>query len=157
MKPDSDVLATSPLVTGLTSAQVQILSEVAEIQQYVDGDLIIEEGTASDCLFILTQGSVAVESGSAEHPIVLATLEEPGAFFGEMSMIDLLPHSAHVRSRDDSEVLALAKQQLVSFFADHPQAQMAMILNMARTLSLRLRDADERIVQLSRHRRDGVN
>ena len=143
------VLSASPLMTGLADAQIQALAEIAEVRQYADGDSIIKEGTSSDCLFILKQGTAAVESGPAAEPTVLNMLAELGEFFGEMSLIDLLPHSAHVRSRGHSEVLALSKQQLVSFFADHPDAHMAMILNMARVLSLRLRKADGRIVQLS--------
>ena len=142
-------LAASPLVTGLSDAQIQALAEIAEVRQYADGDPIIKEGTSSDCLFILKQGTAAVESGPAAEPTVLNTLVELGESFGEMSLIDLLPHSAHVRSRGHSEVLALSKHQLVPFFADHPDAQTAMILNIARVLSLRLRQADRRFLQVS--------
>ena len=156
MKHDETILPTlkaSPLMTGLADAQIRALAEIAEVRQYADGEPIIKEGTSSDCLFILKQGTATVESGPADEPTVLNTMAELGEFFGEMSLIDLLPHSAHVRSRGHSEVLALSKQQLVSFFADHPDAQMAMILNMARVLCLRLRRADERFVQVTTGKR----
>ena len=142
-------LEASPVVAGLSDTHIQVLAEIAEVRQYADGDPIIKEGNPSGYLFILKQGTVTVEKGPAAKPVVLNTLAELGASFGEMSLIDILPHSAHVRSRGHSEVLALSKRQLVSFFADHPDAHMAMILNMARVLSLRLRKADGRIVQLS--------
>lgn len=149
MIPTSEVLHTSPLVGGLTEAQIHALGQYAESRQYAHGQFVIAEGSPSDCLFVLKQGTVTVEKGATTTSVILATVGEPGAFFGEMSLVDVLPHSAYVRSRGMSEVLAFQKKHLVSFFTEHPEAQMVIILNISRVLSLRLREANERIVQLS--------
>jgi CRP-like cAMP-binding protein len=60
-----------------------------------------------------------------------------------------MPRSANIRADDTVEVLAFPKKELAAFFTKLPRAQMTMILNIARNLSLRLRAAGDRIVELS--------
>ena len=86
---------------------------------------------------------------SEGNPVVLATLTKAGSFFGEMSLVDTLPRSADIRAKTHAEIVAFSKRDLTSFFVQLPRVQVTMILNIARTLSLRLRDADAHIMQLS--------
>ena len=65
-------------------------------------------------------------------------------------MVDIRPRSADICSYDDVEILAFPKKNLTSFFVQFPRPQMTIILNSTRSLSLRLRQGDERIVELSR-------
>ena len=150
MSPPEDVLQASPLLLGLSAEELQVLLGIAELRTYGAGELIVEEGTASDCLFILRQGAVQVEKGMGAAPVVLAVLQDNGDFFGEMSLIDIMPCSATICAQGDAEIFAFPKKSLTSIFVQFPRVQMTMILNIARNLSLRLRSADERIVELSR-------
>ena len=147
MSLSEDVLSISPLLAGTSVEEVRDLLDVAELRSYRPGELIVEEGTPSDCLFVLKQGTVQVEKAGG---VVLAILQERGDFFGEMSLIDILPRSASIRARDEVEVFAFPKRALSALFTALPRVQMTMILNIARTLSLRLREADAQIVELSR-------
>lgn len=81
---------------------------------------------------------------------MLASFAEPGDFFGEMSLIDIMPRSADIRAPESVVVLAFPKKELTAFFTQSPRVQMTMVLNISRNLSLRLREADARIVELSR-------
>ena len=140
-------IRNSPLLLGLTEDEVQLLLDMAEWRRYGEGDVVVREGTASDCLFILSAGSVDVvrEAGRVR----LARLTEVGEFFGEMSLIDILPRSADILAGNGTEVAAFPKGELADLFARSPRVQMTLILNIARHLSLRLREADARIVALS--------
>lgn len=140
-------MRNSPLLLGLTEDEVGTFLGAAEWRRCGADELIVREGTTSDCLFILARGSVAVERDGGR--VRLATLTEAGDFFGEMSLIDILPRSADIRACEDTEVAAFSKGELAAFFARSPRVQMTLILNIARHLSLRLRDADARIVALS--------
>ena len=142
-------LTTSPLLVGLAAGDMEALFDLAERRSYKPGDLIVEEGTASDCLFILAGGAVEVLRTADGTPVILAVLDEIGDFFGEMSLIDILPRSADIKAATDVEILAFPKGGLASFFTRSPVVQMTMILNISRNLSLRLRQADARIVELS--------
>ena len=146
MTSTSDIIRASTLVVGLSDKQIRTLAQHAKLRQYEDRQLVAKEGAQSEYLFILKKGTLIVEKGSPD-PFVLNTLREPSTFFGEISLIDAKPHSASIRSQGVSEVLVFHKKDLVSFFLHHPDAQMSMVLNMARELSSRLREADERLVQ----------
>ncbi len=149
MSSEHDLLRSSPLLLGLTAEELDSLVSTAERRSYGAGDLVVEEGTASDCLFVLLKGAVRVEKESGGGTVALATLGDRGDFFGEMSLIDILPRSANIRTVGQVEILAFHKRGLTDFFTRSPRAQMTMILNIARHLSLRLREADNRIAELS--------
>ena len=142
-------LADSPLLLGLMEQELVALFAFADRQAFQTGDLIVREGSPSDCLYILVSGVLEVVRMSEGNPVVLATLTEAGSFFGEMSLVDILPRSADIRAKTHAEILAFPKRDLTSFFVQLPRVQMTMILNIARNLSLRLRDADAHIMQLS--------
>lgn len=147
--PENPNLAGSPLLVGLSKEEFQALLALGESRQHAAGEIIVQEGTASDCLFVLESGSVQVEREAGGRRVALATLDEEGDFFGEMSLIDILPRSANIRATVDSRILAFPKKQLSAFFTQSPRVQMTMILNISRNLSLRLRAADAKIVALS--------
>ena len=65
-------------------------------------------------------------------------------------LIDILPRSANVYASGETCILAFPKQVLTTLFVRVPRAQMTLVLNIARNLSLRLREANARIVELSR-------
>ncbi|HJP29430.1 MAG TPA: cyclic nucleotide-binding domain-containing protein [Candidatus Latescibacteria bacterium] len=146
---ENSTLSLSPLLVGLADEELQALLALGERREHAGGEVIVREGTASDCLFVLEQGSVQVEREAGGRRIPLATLDEPGDFFGEMSLIDILPRSADIRALTDTRIFAFPKKQLSGFFTQSPRVQMTMILNISRNLSLRLREADAKIVALS--------
>ena len=150
MDRDEEILSISPLLLGLAPEDVRGLLEIAELRSYETNQLVVEEGSPSDCLFILKEGEVQVEKEGAEVAVILATFSQAGDFFGEMSLIDILPRSAHIRTCGPAAIWAFPKKELTAYFTQSPRAQMTLILNIARTLSLRLRDAGTHIVQLMR-------
>lgn len=146
---ENPALTVSPLVVGLSTDELQALLDIGERRQHAAGELIVQEGTSSDYLFVLEAGAVQAEREAQGQRVALAKLEEPGDFFGEMSLIDILPHSADIRATVDCRILAFPKKQLSTFFTQSPRVQMTMILNISRNLSLRLREANAKIVGLS--------
>ena len=148
MNSDDEILSISPLLLGLAVEDVRGLLEISELRTYNIGERIVEEGTPSDCLFILKEGEVQVEKGDGAQIVKLATFSQAGDFFGEMSLIDIMPRSAHVSACTQTSIWAFPKKDLTAFFTQAPRAQMTIILNIARNLSLRLRAADGRIVEL---------
>jgi CRP-like cAMP-binding protein len=84
---ENPALTGSPLMLGLSSDELRALLAIGEHRQHAVDDLIIREGTASDCLYVLEEGAVQVEREAGGRRIALARLDEPGDFFGEMSLI----------------------------------------------------------------------
>ncbi|HME09475.1 MAG TPA: cyclic nucleotide-binding domain-containing protein [Bryobacteraceae bacterium] len=69
-----------------------------ELRRFATGELIIEEGSFGNCLYLLIGGSAGVSKGPEGRP--LARLG-PGSFFGEMTLISGLPRTASVAALEN--------------------------------------------------------
>ena len=68
-------------------------------RRFSAGDVLLQEGETSGRLFIVTGGSFEILKGAYQ----IATVREPGAIFGEMSVLLGLPHMATVKALTDAE------------------------------------------------------
>ncbi|ATB31729.1 cyclic nucleotide-binding domain-containing protein [Melittangium boletus] len=139
------VVSSSQLFDMLSSAELQYLSELAEQRRYAAGELVFEEGELGDSLYVIVSGEVEVvrrdESGQS-HPIRVLTAPE---FFGEMSLIDKEYRSATVRARTEAELLKLTAQHLATFRQAYRDGFTFVVINIARILSARVREANARL------------
>jgi CRP/FNR family transcriptional regulator, cyclic AMP receptor protein len=107
------------------------------IAVYVPGETVLAAGSTTEQLFILRTGAVeVVRSGSQ-----IATVSEPGAVFGELSVILDKPHTADVRAIERSEFHVA---QATSLLAENAAALLYVCAMLAR----RLDTANEVIVEL---------
>ena len=139
------VIATSPLFEMLSSAELSRLAELARVRRFGAGEVIFEEGDLGDSLFLITQGQVEVVRrlpGGQVHPL---TVLSPPEFFGEMGLIDKDQRSTTVRARTDSELLQLTANDLRTFRQAHGDGFTFVVVNIARSLSARLREANARL------------
>src|ERR1700710_2580988 len=92
------------------------------------GTLIVHEGGRTGHLYVLIEGKLEVVKGG----IVVATLTEPGAMLGEMSVLLDKPHTATVRAASDSTIYEFS--DAAAFLRDQP----AVALLIAQLLAQRL-------------------
>jgi CRP/FNR family cyclic AMP-dependent transcriptional regulator len=109
---------------------------VLPLATYGAGETILQAGSKTGRLLILESGAVAILKDSIE----IATVDEPGAVLGEISALLDQPHSADVRTLEDSQFRVADAAQL----ANNPNA----LLYLAKNLARRLVDADDILVQL---------
>ena len=88
-----EALGSFPLMSGMGEDELGAFLRTAEEQTYNVGECIIEEGKPSDCLYILVAGGVVVTKGPGDDQVMINILEQCGDFIGEISLIDILPHS----------------------------------------------------------------
>ena len=65
-----------------------------KVESFEPGHIVIEQGTASGPLLVLVQGEVEV----LRDNVRVAKASEPGAVFGEMSVLLGSPHTATIRT-----------------------------------------------------------
>ena len=92
------------------------------------GEVLITEGTRPDRLLVLVSGSVVIEHDS----VAFASIDTPGAVFGEMSAALDRPATATVRAVDDLEVRVVADP--VAFLTERPGAALAVLRTTASRL-----------------------
>jgi CRP-like cAMP-binding protein len=116
-------------------------------ERFPPGTRLLVEGETTGRLYILIEGEVSVLRGDTE--VTLAA--DPGAMFGEMSILLGRPHSATVVTRSPSRMYAIA--DAAEFFRTHP----AVAFFVARLLAQRLNNATTYLVDLRRQFEDHGN
>ena len=111
------------------------------------GTTLIEEGSYTGTLYVLAQGSVDVLRGN----VVVASVSEPGAILGEMSMLLGTAHTATVRANSKCVVYK------INDAASTVRANPNMAFEIARHLAQRLANATSYIVDLNETARAAGN
>ncbi|MBR0882021.1 hypothetical protein ABIF65_008571 [Bradyrhizobium japonicum] len=82
--------------------------------------VVTEGGTSSGHLYVLVEGKLDV----LKSDTVVATITEPGAVFGEMSVLLGLPHTATVRASSDSVIYEF--EDAASFLIQKPEVALLL-------------------------------
>lgn len=142
-----EILQRSPLFEMLSSAELEFLAELSRPRKIAAGERIFDEGDLGDSLYVIVDGEVEiVRKDSAGAEKVIAALAAP-QFFGEMSLIDKEDRSATVRVKAEGSLLQLTAENLTSFRKQYRDGFTFLVINIARVLSARLRDANLRLAQ----------
>jgi CRP/FNR family transcriptional regulator, cyclic AMP receptor protein len=104
------------------------------------GAPVIHEGHTTGHLYVLIKGRLEVVKGNT----VLATISEPGAVMGEMSVLLDKPHTATVRAASDSVIYEI--NDAASFLRQQP----AVAILIARLLAQRLNVANTYLADIKR-------
>lgn len=137
----NDVLKRVPLFSDLSEAEVSRFADVTREREYPKNSVILFEDDPGDALYIVSTGQVKVVLiGEDGREVILSVLGD-GDFFGEMSLIDDEPRSAHVIAMKDSQLLVLRRDDFQSRLEEQPK----IALKLLRVLVQRLRRADEKI------------
>lgn len=137
----ADFLVTVPLFSGLDHIELERFAELTREKFYPRGSVILFENDPGDSLFVVRQGRVKVVLiGEDGREVILGVLGV-GEHFGELSLIDDRPRSAHVIAMDDSHLLVLRRED----FRKRVESSPAVAWSLLTELSRRLRRADEKI------------
>jgi CRP/FNR family cyclic AMP-dependent transcriptional regulator len=136
-----ETLRGVPLFADLGDVERGRLAAAVRQRSYPRNSVIVFEDDPGDALFVVGAGQVKVVLiGEDGREVILAVLG-PGDFFGELSLIDDQPRSAHVIAMEDARLLVLRREDFQRALEDHPR----IALGLLRTLARRLRRADDKI------------
>ena len=98
-----------PIFNGLAHDQLVEVLPLLTREQYPTQHMIIKEGSPGDSLFIVIRGSVRVTKKAEDGEDVFISNMVPGAYFGELALIDKQPRSANVITNEPSTLLRLRR------------------------------------------------
>ena len=137
----ADFLGTVQLFNGLDQEELQHFADLTREKFYPKGSVVLFEDDPGDSLFVVRQGRVKVVLiGEDGREVILGVLGA-GEHFGELSLIDDRPRSAHVIAMDDAHLLVLRRED----FRKRVESSPAVAWSLLKELSRRLRAADEKI------------
>ncbi len=115
-----DVLARVDLFAPLSAGELDGLASGARERRYAPGELIVREGDETSSMFVVERGRAAVSiHGAAGDTRTLATLE-PGAAFGEISLLTGERRTATVRAVTEVLALEIGKDTLGPIVESNP-------------------------------------
>lgn len=121
------------------------MSETSTRRTYQAGQALFLEGQQSHELYMLLSGGVDIQM----HGQIIASVNEAGSVFGEVSFLLESPRTATVIANQPSEFLVI--YDVASLVETNPM----LVARIARLLAQRLREMDERFVKLTQTVRGG--
>jgi CRP-like cAMP-binding protein len=121
------------LFSSCTTGELRKLRGALDEVEVPAGKLLVEEGRIGTEFFVIVDGTANVTRSGRK----VATLG-PGAYFGELALLDRHPRSASVVSETDMDLLVLSQRQ----FNNLLEAVPTITRKLLAALSSRLRQAD---------------
>lgn len=128
------------LFHGLTVDDISKIFARGMTVRVQKGETVFYKGTVGSQMYIVLGGLVGVYDGSR----CLATLST-GDMFGEMALINSEPRSATVIATEDSHLFVLSETTFQTLLTK--RVAIRLLLNIVRTLSHRLRDANVKSIR----------
>jgi len=94
------------------------------------GTFVLHEGATTGHLYVLIEGRLEVVKGDT----IVASITEPGAMVGEMSVLLDQPHTATVRAASDSTIYEFG--DAASFLRGQPEVALLIAQLLARRLNV---------------------
>lgn len=139
------VLTQVPLFAGLPDGDLRAFAPLLRERRFPKGSVILMQGDPGDALYLIATGQVKVVLIGEDGREVILSVLGPGSFFGDMSLIDDQPRSAHVVAMEEATLLQLRRDD----FQARLRASPDVAISLLRELSRRLRRADDTIGSLA--------
>ena len=107
------------------------------------GTVIFRQGDRGDSMFVIERGRVRIVFSCEGHAAEVAVLE-PGAFFGELSLLGGAARTASAEVIDDADLLVIRRDTFVMMMQD----DIDIVFRMLSDMGVRLARTDERFLAL---------
>ena len=119
------------------------LLKYTELRHFHAGDAVIRQGDTDRAFYIIIDGTLEVLiPRGASGKLRRTQIREAGAVIGEQAFLDGKPRSATLLAITDGEMLSVSLEAFQILAAHEPEIARDMLLDLARTLSVKLRQAN---------------
>ena len=130
------------LFGALSDEFLEHLCETLSVMRVTVGDTIFREGDPAREMYVVLDGEIEVLKKSRRGRETRVAILGPNDCFGEMSIIDMQPRSATVRTLGPARLLRVTSEDMDALYRHDLKSYTLIILNIARDLSRRLRVTD---------------
>lgn len=144
-----EILPQLDLFSGLAPVHLKRVVDIGAEERFSRNSKIFEEGETGDKFYLILEGAVRVSrfvAGMGEE--ALAVLR-PGAYFGEMSLIDDEARSATVLAHEACRLFVIKRRDLEDLLFVDRDLAYEFLWKMVRTLSRRLRATNDKMTFLA--------
>ncbi len=127
-------------------AEVEALARYARAYGVDAGKVIFKEGQKAAYLCIIVEGKVDVLKQNEDRVAKKINTIRDGRSFGEMAVIDDMPHSATTVASGPVKLVMITKQKLEHLTSDNAALGVKVLWELAKLMSLRLRQTTGTLV-----------
>src|SRR5471030_1921986 len=135
--PRLQLLKNVVLFKDLSIRDLAMVDNLMHERQYLADEIIFDEGEEGQGLFLVLSGRVKIVLPAAANNILLEL--GPGAFFGEVALLDQSVRTAQARAIEDTQIAALFRAEFYSLLKTHSAIASRVSFQLARMLATRLR------------------
>ena len=144
-----EILEQINLFAGLGRDHLKRVADIGQEEKTKTGKKVFSEGDPGDKFYIVLDGAVRISRvvpGMGEE--ALAVLR-PGAYFGEMSLIDSSTRSATAFAHESLKCFVISRTDLEDLLFVDRDLAYELLWNFVRTLSSRLRATNDKMTFLA--------
>jgi CRP/FNR family transcriptional regulator, cyclic AMP receptor protein len=143
--PDAAVTAlrACALFGSMDDAAIRAVARLLRTRRFRRNEVIFHAGDPGDALFVIESGSVKIVLASLDgEEAIIATLG-PGAFFGELAILDGEERSATAVALEPTELGSLARTPFLELVAGEAGVRVALLAGLAGELRRLTRHVEE--------------
>ena len=142
------ILKGSPIFSSLDDDELSELANLARERSFMSNEFIFWDGDTPDWFYVIAEGKVKVLKHSSLGKEFIIAFFSPGEMFGEVAVFENKPYPASAQAVAETKVVAIKREDFLSFLANRPQVALRII----HVLGGRLRDAQSRLRDLAGER-----
>ena len=138
----------TPLFESLSDDELAQVLLISRVVDFAKGASVFKEGDPGTAFYLVEEGAVRISRMTPLGEEALTVLRE-GKFFGEMSLMDDTPRSADAKAHEGAvKLVEFRIEELKKLMEKETALACKMLWAMCRTLTVRLRDTNERFQSL---------
>jgi CRP-like cAMP-binding protein len=131
--PKIQHLSQVQMFSSLNKKELGLIARAADVVTVKPGTEIVTQGKPGHEFYLIMSGQASVRRNGRK----VATLG-PGAYFGELALLDQGPRSATVVAETDAELAIIGQREFLGVLNQVPAVSLKLLSSMA----ARLREAD---------------
>ena len=137
--PRLQLLKNVVLFKDLSWRELAMVDSLMHARHYIADEVIFDEGEEGQGLFLVLSGRVKIILPADVNTALIEL--GPGAFFGEVALLDQSVRTAQARAIEDTQIVALFRTEFYSLLKTNSAIASSISFQLARALAARLRQA----------------
>jgi len=150
------LLRNVSLFAQLNEDELDLLATEFALQNFRRGQVLFQQGSTTNCLYIVKSGSVQVTAFGKDNAITYTDVFRAEQYFGEFSLLDGLPRSGEAVALEHSDLLVLTRPTFFQFLERNTMVTIKLLVTVSRRMRFAesaidqplVRSAEEKITRL---------
>ena len=134
---ETEALSKVPLFSKLEQSKLKLLAFTSELQSYEDGEVVVTEGEAADCAFVIMDGEADIyaKTKTDDGQVVVGTLQA-NHLVGELGVLTSSPRSATILANGRLTMLRISADMFLELLAENPPVALDVMRQLSGKLVL---------------------